>query len=171
MYCPKCGYQQVLDDMRFCSRCGFQLAGVAELLAADGIAPAKPGILQARAPRISRRGARLLFFSIVTAPVFIIFSAMFDSPVPLLGSFFFFLAGLAHIAYQLIFGESLLLEVRKERELLSTGPEPYLRPAEGIPASDLFRRETADFTSPPSITESTTKLFEKELEIPDSHPR
>lgn len=157
--------------MRFCSRCGFQLTRVAELLAADGIAPAKAGMLEARFPRISRRGARLLFFSIVSAPIFVIFSAIFDSPLALLGSFFFFLAGIAHIIYQLIFGESLLVEIRKENDRLPAGTETYLPPAGGIPASGLFSRETADFTPPPSVTESTTKLFEKELDIPDPQPK
>ena len=32
MYCPKCGHQQVSDDMRFCSRCGISLGLVTELV-------------------------------------------------------------------------------------------------------------------------------------------
>ena len=32
MYCPKCGQQQVSDEMRFCSRCGLALTGLAEWL-------------------------------------------------------------------------------------------------------------------------------------------
>lgn len=167
MYCPKCGYQQVSDDMRFCSRCGFQLTGVAELLAAADTAPATPGQLQKRAPRVSRRGARLLFFSIVSAPIFLIFSFLFDSPLPLFIPSFFFLAGLAHIAYQWIFNESMLPESQKWSGLPSAGKGQYLPPVHENPASDFFRRDTADFTSPPSITESTTKLLENELELPD----
>lgn len=35
MYCPKCSQQQASDHVRFCSRCGFQLNIVKELLATD----------------------------------------------------------------------------------------------------------------------------------------
>ena len=35
MFCPKCGQPQA-DDVRFCSRCGFPLAGVNELLLRGG---------------------------------------------------------------------------------------------------------------------------------------
>ena len=100
MYCPKCGHQQVSDDMRFCSRCGFQLTGVAELLVKNELGPPASGQLEKRFPRISRIGAILLFFGIVSVPIFMILSAIMDSPVPLFGSFFFFLAGLASIAYR-----------------------------------------------------------------------
>jgi len=167
MYCPKCGHQQVSDDMRFCSRCGFQLTGVAELLVKNELGPPASGLLEKRAPRVSRRGARLLFFSIVTAPIFLVFSLTFDSALPLFGAFFFFLAGLAHIAYQLIFNENLLPESQKLTGLRSAGTEQYLPPAHEIPASGMFRRDTADFAPPPSITESTTKLLENELELPE----
>jgi hypothetical protein len=158
MYCPKCGHQQVSEDMRFCSRCGFQLTGVAELLAAGGEASVSPGQPQKRLPRISRRGARLLFFSIVTAPVFLFFSYYFDSPLPLFPTFFFFLAGLAHIFYQLIFNENMLPESQKWTGLPSAGTEQYLPPARAIPADDLISRKTAEF-GPPSVTENTTRLL------------
>ena len=32
MFCPKCGHQQISNDTRFCSRCGFTLSFVSELL-------------------------------------------------------------------------------------------------------------------------------------------
>jgi hypothetical protein len=35
MYCPKCSQQQASDNVRFCSRCGFQLNVIKELLASD----------------------------------------------------------------------------------------------------------------------------------------
>jgi hypothetical protein len=39
MHCPKCGQEQVAADTKFCSRCGFQLAIVAELLTYGGTLP------------------------------------------------------------------------------------------------------------------------------------
>ena len=35
MYCPKCSHQQATDTVRFCSRCGFQLDIVKELLESE----------------------------------------------------------------------------------------------------------------------------------------
>ena len=35
MFCPQCGQQQVSGEMRFCSRCGFPLGGVIQLLPAE----------------------------------------------------------------------------------------------------------------------------------------
>lgn len=42
MYCPKCGQQQVSEEVRFCSRCGFTLASVRASLAVEGETPATP---------------------------------------------------------------------------------------------------------------------------------
>ncbi len=39
MYCPKCSQQQVSEDLRYCSRCGFPLTGVALVLENDGLIP------------------------------------------------------------------------------------------------------------------------------------
>lgn len=171
MYCPKCGHQQVSDDMRFCSRCGFQLTGVAELLIKNELGPPASGQLEKRFPRISRLGAILIFFGIVSVPIFMILSGIMDSPVPLFGSFFFFLAGIACIAYKWLFGATILPESRKISELASAARDQYLPPAQEIPASDLFRRDTAEFTPPPSITDPTTKLLENELELPESRSK
>jgi hypothetical protein len=51
------------------------------------------------------------------------------------------------------------------------GKDQYLPPVREIPASELFRRDTAEFTPPASITESTTKLLENELELPESRSK
>jgi predicted amidophosphoribosyltransferase len=37
MYCPKCSQQVNADDLRYCSRCGFPLAGVNLLIERDGL--------------------------------------------------------------------------------------------------------------------------------------
>ena len=39
MHCPRCGQQQISNETRFCSRCGFQLGVVSELLLHDGYLP------------------------------------------------------------------------------------------------------------------------------------
>ncbi|NOT47220.1 MAG: zinc ribbon domain-containing protein [Acidobacteria bacterium] len=39
MHCPQCGQQQVSEETKFCSRCGFQLGIVGELLHHGGTLP------------------------------------------------------------------------------------------------------------------------------------
>ena len=70
MYCPKCS-QQVSDETRFCSRCGFQLNVVKALLANEAI----PAGAESR--RVSRSfikrdisiGATLMFVAALIAAI------------------------------------------------------------------------------------------------------
>ena len=39
MYCPRCGQQQVSNETKYCSRCGFQMGLVSELLLHNGFLP------------------------------------------------------------------------------------------------------------------------------------
>ncbi len=39
MFCPQCGQQQASGIVRFCSRCGFPLDGVIQLLGSGGMVP------------------------------------------------------------------------------------------------------------------------------------
>lgn len=39
MHCPRCGQQQVSEEIKFCSRCGFPLGLVSEILANGGFLP------------------------------------------------------------------------------------------------------------------------------------
>lgn len=57
MFCPRCSQQQASEEMRFCSRCGFPLEGVAALLAGGGeLKPSGPDREGPLTPR--QRGAR-----------------------------------------------------------------------------------------------------------------
>ncbi|HYU97987.1 MAG TPA: hypothetical protein VE977_04120, partial [Pyrinomonadaceae bacterium] len=61
MYCPKCSQIQTEDGLRFCSRCGFQLGVVKELLAEPGSAPAIGAGSETPTKFFSRRKQDLLF--------------------------------------------------------------------------------------------------------------
>lgn len=39
MHCPRCGQEQISEDIKFCSRCGFPLGLVSEILAHGGLLP------------------------------------------------------------------------------------------------------------------------------------
>jgi hypothetical protein len=169
MYCPKCSQQQVSDDARFCSRCGFPLGPVAQMLAGGEVI-----IVRDRGPRPklslrhypgTRIGAKMLFFSMVLLPIAIGLSAAFDAPGPLLIPFLLFFAGLSQVLYVRIFGERALPEKRPAQPFIPGAnerrfdtPLPQAAPAQMI---DNRTTNTSEIVQPPSVTERTTTLLEK----------
>jgi hypothetical protein len=170
MYCPKCGQQQISDAIRYCSRCGFQLNVVTELLATDGVLAMHGTHGQQKLPFLrqkdTRLGAKLIFFSVILAPLAIGLSIAIDSPGPLLIPFVLFLAGLAQIFYALLFGESLL----PDRQRSKRQDIPMFEPARSFPVSqgepvpflNSKRADTAGIVRPPSVTEHTTQLLDRD---------
>lgn len=70
MHCPRCGQQQVSEETKFCSKCGFQLAIVGELLRHGGTLP-----------QLAEIGRKKTFFNrkngVVFAAAWFIFFTMF----------------------------------------------------------------------------------------------
>src|SRR6185436_10621084 len=99
MYCPKCGQQQISDEMRFCSRCGLALSGLAEWLAGGGL-PAQRNVevqqVSADSPRRKgiRRAAKLMFFSGVLFVIFLAISLAVDEGGPMILPFVVFFVSL-----------------------------------------------------------------------------
>ncbi len=169
MFCPKCG-QQSSDEVRFCPKCGLQLAGLPAYVAGNEYAPVRPEAPPAAAltaKRLgTRRGAKLMFFSVVLFPIFFGFCFIVDNPAPLFVPFTVFLAGLVMLVYARLFGDELIsVPQSSPRRDLGAGSD---RPALGAPQfnpAPLFnqqRANTAEIYQPPSITENTTKLLDKD---------
>ena len=169
MFCPKCG-QQSSDEVRFCPRCGLSLAGLPAYVAGNEYAPARPEAAPAAemtAKRLgTRRGAKLMFFSVVLFPIFFGFCLIVDNPAPLFVPFTVFLAGLVMLVYARLFGDELIhVPQGASRRDLGAGRD---RPALGAPQftpAPLFnqpRANTAEIYQPPSVTENTTKLLDKD---------
>lgn len=168
MFCPRCGQQQISEEVRFCPRCGLSLAQVPTLLA-SGIVPAAADV-----PRVERtqkrlgirRGAKVMFFSAVLFPIFLGISIAADSPGPLVIPFTVFLAGLAWLLYFVLFGEEVPRagEVKGRKGLRDSHTAPALPPSTFVPASGFGQRRanTADMAQPPSVTEQTTRLLDEE---------
>jgi hypothetical protein len=168
MYCPKCSQQQLAESVRFCSRCGFALGPVAELLNVnDALAAreaAKSWKLSLRDHKGTRIGAKLLFFSIVLVPFAIGLSAVFDSPAPLLIPLTVFLIGMTQVMYVRIFGESALPEKRRPESALPNSNErrselPLTQEPAPTQMIDSRPINTAEIVQPPSVTERTTVLI------------
>src|ERR687895_206139 len=82
MHCPQCGQQQASSEMRFCSRCGFPLGGVVELLARGGVLPQSDAGPQDQtlSPRYKgiRQGAVMMLLGTVIVPVLAILNSYQD---------------------------------------------------------------------------------------------
>jgi hypothetical protein len=168
MFCPRCGLQQISDEVRFCARCGLSLASVPALLASGeaGAAGAAPRAALTRKRKQIRRGGKIMFFSAVLFPVFFAMAIAVDEPGPLVLPALVFLAGLAWMLYFVLFGEDVPQPTGAEvrREFRDGRTAPALPPSTFVPASGFGQRRanTADMAQPPSVTEQTTRLLDEE---------
>ncbi|HEX7312860.1 MAG TPA: zinc ribbon domain-containing protein [Pyrinomonadaceae bacterium] len=169
MFCPKCG-QQSSDEVRFCPKCGLQLAGLPAYIAGNDLLANRPDPARQQemtAKRLgTRRGAKLMFFSVVLFPIFFGFCFIVDNPAPLFVPFMVFLAGLVVLTYARLFGEEIIQIPHRasNRDLAPGADRPALGPPQFNPAP-LFtqqRANTAEIYQPPSVTENTTKLLDKD---------
>ena len=169
MYCPNCGQQQISGEMRFCSRCGQALSGLAEWLA-GGVLPAQPRVempVSADSPRRKgiRRAAKLMFFSGVLFPVFLVISLAIDEPGPIVFPILVFFVSLAMMLYARLFGDKTAPPINYVAPTTSFGSTPTrssLPPATSIPIPGRQQVRTNELAQPPSVTEHTTRLLDNE---------
>ena len=169
MYCPNCGQQQLSDEMRFCSRCGQALTGLAEWLAGGGL-PAQPRVevpVSPDSPRRKgiRRAAKLMFFSGVLFPIFLVISLAIDEPGPLVLPIIFFFISLSMMLYARLFSDKTappINYVAPPTTLGSAATRSSLPPATSIPIPARHQVRTNELAQPPSVTEHTTRLLDNE---------
>jgi hypothetical protein len=182
MFCPECGQQQVSNDVRFCSRCGFQLAGVTGLLQTRGALPlgATPAANAPDTPRRKgvRQGGKLILFGIFLIPFFGIMGELTggNEEAALIGVMVF-LAGLLRLIYAGLFEDG---PYRRQPMLTphyvpppapplgaqSRGTE--LPPAQSVTAQGYAppRTNTAEISFRPSVTEHDTQLLDDQRDKP-----
>ena len=172
MYCPNCGQQQVSGEMRFCSRCGLALSGLAEWLAGGGLpvqhrAQAQPTQVDALSPRRKgmRRAAKLMFFSGVLFPIFIAISALAEEGGPMIVPVLLFFIALVMMLYARLFSEKTAPNTSVQIPSIGSNPTRGALPA----ANPLFTTgsgrnqvRTNELAQPPSVTEHTTRLLDND---------
>lgn len=168
MFCPQCGLQSS-DEIRFCPRCGLSLAPHAALLTGHAPAQSGPGMTQSltrTAKRVgSRRAAKLMFFGAALFPLFLLLAGVSDHPGPLMVPAALFFVGLMWLLYARLFGEDTPRAVHQtaRKDLRAGAEKPALGAPQFVPASPLNRRaDTAEMAPPPSVTENTTRLLDKD---------
>jgi hypothetical protein len=180
MFCPQCGQQQVSDVIRFCSRCGFPLDGVTAVLASGGAVPSQlvqPASYKQLSPRSKgvRQGAVLMLSTFLIVPVMAILTAtLFQGighvVVPL-AAVVCFVGGILRMLYALLMqdarppanGDTGGYYPAPGAPLFDRPPHHAALPSPANPAGGWRPRPTtAEIYQPPSVTESTTRLLDKD---------
>jgi predicted nucleic acid-binding Zn ribbon protein len=183
MHCPKCGQQQITEETRFCSRCGFLLTGVSQVVANEGQIPASSqGKPEKLSPR--RRGVRkglfffLLSFLILPIIMLLTIAAEADPYILFAAAVIFIVGGLLRAAYALMFESPDETPLsfptatghNNQPHAIPSGepnalPETSTIPAAAYtapPATGMWRDANDLQKTPHSVTDSTTKLLERD---------
>jgi hypothetical protein len=180
MHCPKCGQQQISEQTRFCSRCGFQLGFVAQLLENGGFLPQFAELNKTKGAFFSRKNgvifsALWFIFWVMMLPAF--FGLANEDDAAGVSAIF----GLFTTMMLLIISLALLKKAPKVYELPHHLPPSApgalygnpsmaaLPPQQSQPASTYMPPEgawrvpdTGEVVRPGSVTESTTRLLKKD---------
>jgi hypothetical protein len=182
MFCPQCGQQQVTGIIRFCSRCGFPMDGVIQLLNHGGLMPMyrdpeEPAPMSPRRKGV-RQGGMLLLSGAVIVPILAVFAnftnATFLEILAALAAIICFIGGPLRMLFAALFeeaaprpflpyGQPAPMHVQQQQRFGSHAPQQALPPPPVRPQGSWRPRPTtAELATPPSVTENTTRLLEKE---------
>ncbi|MFN2533281.1 MAG: hypothetical protein ABR555_18515 [Pyrinomonadaceae bacterium] len=180
MFCPQCGQQQVTGAVRFCSRCGFPLDGVIQLLSHGGMLPVyRASDVETKiSPRKRgvKQGGLLLLSGAVLVPILGVLSSFarnsnFIDILVAFAAIICFLGGPLRMLFAAVFEEGGPNFGRSEVPYVSSpAPRQFssrvqsnpLPPASVQPPPWRPRPITAELAAPPSVTENTTRLLDKE---------
>ncbi|MEP6900387.1 MAG: zinc ribbon domain-containing protein [Actinomycetota bacterium] len=180
VYCPRCGQEQISNQTRFCSRCGFLMTGISEIVITGGLnqqlQSANVKLLTPRKRGLKQGGAWFLL-GIFLVPLLGVLSLLIRFPEEIIGlaAIIFFVGGIVRMIYALIFesgnpADKTLEEnvIQTAQKLLNKKPQANaLPPQQSIPISGYVPpiqgnwRDTNDLV-PNSVTDGTTKLLEKD---------
>src|SRR4051794_39351488 len=181
MHCPSCGQQQVSNEIKFCSRCGFPMGLVAELLAHGGFLPQLAELHKKKTIFNKKNGVTFAIFWMITLMMLLpAIIGIFNGPgeaqgllavLGVFGGMMIIIASLVMLPsskqYPLIAAGHMPPNTSTSHGIQGAGQHQALPPQQSIPASAYAPprpgtwRDTNDL-EPSSVTESTTKLLEKE---------
>lgn len=180
VYCPRCGQEQISAETRFCSRCGFVMSGLQEIVLSGGI-PQQMTPNEPKPPTPRRRGLKQggawFLFGIVVVSVLAVLSEIFrfNDGVVALAAVIFLLGGFIRMVFALIFESGNPAEKTLEENVYQTAQKLLkkqpttnaLPPQQSIPVDDYAPPRAANWRDtndlePSSVTDKTTKLLHKE---------
>ena len=149
MFCSKCGQEQASESVHFCSRCGFKLNTIEEGLVKRLILMAMYLVITICAiigwGSITSGPAYTQVRVIITIIAAITFYSLFSGD-------------LTHI-----FNKLFAQNIERNKQIAPASQETALPPAHSMPVTSLgsLRVNTAEMVQPPSVTEQTTILLDK----------
>lgn len=178
MFCPRCSQEQISEEIKFCSRCGFPLGLVSELLAHNGLFPQLAQLGKGKKFLTRKNGLIFsllwfMFFTMLMAPIAGMENGNDAATMALFGT----IGGLI----LLIMSFAFLKNEPKNTEKLERDSQAYelknLRQSEQTalppmqsqsaqsyvsPANSWRAPNTGELVQSQSVTEGTTKLLKKE---------
>lgn len=179
MHCPRCGQQQISDETRYCSRCGFLLTAIAAVVANEGELP-EPSAVAGNMDSPRRRGIKQGIFILLLAILIVPLAAMFhlatgtEPFLVAISAILLVAGGLLRTTYALMFeasaGGGIYQEgeakPKKDRRFGRSSKTPELSaPAASVysaPGAGVWRDTNELATVPGSVTDTTTKLLPNE---------
>ena len=181
MFCPQCSQEQVSEDTRFCSRCGFPMIGVSQLLADNGMIRQLVNLpdseLETPRQKGMKRGGKLMLLGLILVPLITILSiALGIRPTfVVITAILTFWGGLLRIIYAAIFESNRTLEKVSDKDMFSDARKLFgtKKKTDALPLQETFAdsvyippmqgnwRDTNDLVKT-SVTEETTKLLQKD---------
>jgi hypothetical protein len=180
MFCPQCGQQQISQETRFCSRCGFLLTGVADIVARGGALP--DHLLSQEEKPVSPRkrglkqGLFIFLLTFLVVPIVAIISVSLRIPPfpTAFAAILLSMGGLLRMVYALMFestypgGTTMEQQIHGATQNILNRPNAAaLPPQQSIPVTDYVSpasgnwRDTNELAAPGSVTDNTTRLLEK----------
>lgn len=182
MHCPRCGQQQVSEEIKFCSRCGFPLGLIAEVVSHGGFLPQLADLPKKKKWVTRKNGLKIsliwfIFFTML-CPALAGLAGEDDAAAffAIMGS----LGGLLMMVSSFLFlpkeprlyqAENVLQQQPNQPAQFAQGaqhqalPPQTFQPAETYmpPTAGSWRApNTGDLVQPGSVTDATTKLLKKE---------
>ena len=184
MYCPICSQEQFNNEIRFCSRCGFLLTGVSEVVANKGLIPgnsAQTEVMPKDPPRKRgiKQGAMIMLVGmLLIVPLLAMMHIITDTEpyVMAIAAIISFWGGILRIIYAFWFESKFPIGATLEENIIASTQnfignrqrQQALPPQQSIPVTNYAPppagswQTTHDLVQPPSVTDQTTKLLEKE---------
>lgn len=182
MHCPRCGQQQISTETKFCSRCGFQLGLIPELIANNGTLPQLAELYQQKQSWFTRKNGvvftALWFITwVMMIPIFIAIAGGEEEAAAVLA--FGFFSSIMLLILSLGFlkktQKTISIAALEAHQMQATGlygstPNQHALPPQqsisvesySAPQGSWRTPDTGEFTRPGSVTDSTTKLLTKD---------
>ncbi|HEX8367555.1 MAG TPA: zinc ribbon domain-containing protein [Pyrinomonadaceae bacterium] len=183
MFCPTCGQRQISEDTRFCSKCGFLLTGVTELIINGGALPQAlpPSKSKKDSPRKKgiKQGLFVFLLSFLVVPLVAILTLAVNVREPFMvavAAILLTVGGLLRMAYALMFesnepGGGMTVEenafntaqnfLGKNKSAAALPPPQSIPTSTYVPPTAGNWRDTKDLNAAPSVTENTTKFLDE----------